>query len=91
MADRFELFPPLLDSPYFDGFEVTPSDSTVFSQPTRAIYVGSTGNLKLDLIGYDGTPKTLTFNGVVAGSLLKFRVVKVYSSDTTAGGIVGLY
>lgn len=91
MADRFELFPPMPESLVRDGFEVTPSDSTVFTQPTRAVYIGGAGDMKVDLIGYDGTPKTLTFRNLPAGGLFPFRVIKVYSTDTTATNILGLF
>jgi hypothetical protein len=34
---------------------------------------------------------TLTFTGVQAGSILPIQVKRVYSTDTTATGIVALY
>lgn len=91
MADRFEKFPALLEGLARDGFDITPNDSTDFSQPTRALWVGGDGDVKVDLVGYDGTPKTLTFKGAAAGSLLPFRIQRVYATGTTATDLIGVY
>lgn len=66
---------------------VTPSDSTALN-PTRGLYVGGAGNIKVDM-AMGGT--AVTFVGVLAGSILPIQVVKVYSTDTTATSIVALY
>lgn len=66
--------------------EVTFNDSSLIN-PTRAIYVGSTGNVKVDFV--DGT--TVTFSSVSAGTLLPIRVNKIYSTGTTATDIIALY
>lgn len=66
--------------------EVTFNDSSLID-PTRAIYVGSTGNVKVDFV--DGS--TVTFSSVSAGTLLPIRVNKIYSTGTTATDIIALY
>lgn len=66
---------------------VTPNDTTVFAGPTRGIYVGGAGNLTVDMA--DGG--SVTFVGVLAGSLLPIQVTKVYASGTSATSIVALY
>ncbi len=86
-ADKFINYSVSLDSPYTGGFAITKSDSTVFSQPTRAVFVGGAGNLAVRYL--DGTTDTLT--GVLAGTLLPIRVDKVMSTNTTATNISGLY
>lgn len=92
MADRFEQFPPLLsDGVYRDSFDITPSDATVFSQPTRGLWIGTGGDIKVEFVGYDGSSRTQLFKGTPDGSLLRFRVQKVYATDTTANNIVGLF
>lgn len=91
MADLFEQFPPLPDGLVRDGFEITPHDSTDFAQPTRALWVGGDGDVKVDLVGYKGIPKTLTFKGAAAGSLLPFRIQRVYATGTTATDLIGVY
>jgi hypothetical protein len=67
---------------------VTLSDTTIFAQPTRALYVGGYGNLTVDFA--DGGA-AVTFVGVPAGSLLPFQVTRVYNAGTTASSIVALY
>lgn len=75
-----------MTSPAYGGFAITPDDSDTFANPTRAIYVGTTGNIKL--VTLDGD--TLTFNSVPAGMILPVRATKVFSTDTTASNMVGL-
>lgn len=69
---------------------VTPNDSTsllVNGQAPRALYVGSTGNVNVEL----GDGGTVIFAGCPAGLILPVRVHKVYSSSTTASSIVAIY
>lgn len=90
MSDRFTKQYTNIDSIAYDGFSITPSDSTVFAQPTRAIYVGESGNLHVEMVSYDGSNTELTFVGAAAGSILPIRVQKVFA-DSTANSIIGLY
>lgn len=90
MPDRYSKEYGVLDSVCFDGFLITPSDSTTYGQPTRAIYVGSSGNLSVQMVGYDNSNTNLTFTNVLAGTMLPVRVQKVYA-NTTAAFLVGLY
>ena len=77
--------------------EITPSSSAVavslsadtsFSSPPRAVYVGTGGNLKVDMVG----GQAITFTNVQDGFILPIRVTKVYSTanGTTASDIVVL-
>lgn len=70
----------------YDAAAVTPNDSTDI-RPTRGLYVGGAGNIKVDM----ALGNVVTFTGVLAGSILPVQVVKVYSTDTTATNIVALY
>lgn len=70
----------------YDAASVTPSDSTAL-RPTRGLYVGGAGNVKVDM----ALGTTVTFASVAAGTILPIQVVKVYSTDTTATNIVALY
>jgi hypothetical protein len=90
MTDRFAKFTQTLDAPSSDAFAITPADATVFSQPTRAIYVGTTGNLKVMMAGRVANT-VITFTNIPDGSLLPIRVQRVYSANTTATGLIGLY
>ena len=70
----------------YDAAAVTPSDSADI-RPTRGLFVGAAGNIKVDM----ALGTTLTFTGVQAGSILPIQVKRVYSTDTTATDIVALY
>lgn len=87
MADAFGNYAQGLNSPAVSGFAVTKSDATVFSQPTRFVWVGGTGDLAVRML--DGT--TLTIVAVPAGTRLDIRVDKVLSTGTTATSVVGFY
>lgn len=93
MGDRFQQDEVALDKVYCDGFQVTPNDSIVFSQPTRALWIGSTGNVRVELIGYsDGTiTSNVIIYNVQAGTELAVRAQRVYSTNTNAGLITALY
>ena len=66
---------------------VTPSDgSDLPITPTRALYIGNTGALKVDMA--DGS--TVTFANCPAG-VLPISVKRVYSTGTAATNIAALY
>jgi hypothetical protein len=87
MADKFATYTCGLVAPFTSAFAVTKSDSTVFTQPTRALWVGGVGDVAVRML--DGT--TVTLVAVPAGSQLNLRVDKVLSTGTSATNIVGLY
>lgn len=89
MADKFYRQASTLESPASYAFTITKSDSTVFDQPTRYVWVGGAGNIKVDMVGQANTP--IIFSGITAGTMLPIRVTKVYSANTTATLIIGLY
>ena len=72
--------------PAYSAKSITPSDTDEFPV-TRAIYVGSAG----DIVVVMGDGTQLTFAGAVAGSVLPIRVKKVLSTDTTASSLIALY
>ena len=92
MTDRYGQYRAEITESAKNGFAITPSDATEFPQPTRGIWVGSTGDLVVDFLGYEdeagATDVPLT--AVPAGTLLPIRVVKVKAA-TTAGSLIGLY
>ncbi len=81
-ADRF--------GPAVSAAAITPSDTTVFSAESipKALYIGGAGNIRV-VFADDSSPITIT--NVAAGSVYPFKVKQVYSSSTTATGIVGLF
>lgn len=90
MPDRFQKSYAVLDSVCFDGFSITANSSNVFTQPTRALYIGASGNLTVQMVGYNNSNTILSFSNVVAGTILPIRAQIVYA-NTTANNIVGLF
>lgn len=68
------------------AFAITTSDTADFANHPRAIYVGTTGDIKVTTILGD----TVTFSSVAVG-VLPVQVKRVWSTGTTASNLVGLY
>ena len=66
---------------------ITPSDATDLEWLTRGVYVGGEG----DVVAVLPSGDTVTFVGVLAGSVLPIACKRVNSTDTTATNIVALY
>jgi hypothetical protein len=77
-----------LDDPANSAEVVTPSDVTALTKPSRALYVGVTGNVSVEM---HGTGTAIVFTAVPAGSILPIRVTRVNSTGTSATNIVSLY
>lgn len=77
--------PSLWSAPGQDAVAVTKSDSTVFTAPTRGVYVGGTGDVAVRM-WYSGN--SVTFVAVPVGSVLPIAVDQVLSTGTTATSIV---
>ena len=71
--------------PAESAVEITTSNTAEFA-PTRAVYVGTSGNLRVDIGGED-----ITFAGVAAGVAHPLAVTRIYATGTTAADIVALY
>lgn len=69
------------------GAAVTPNDNADLARYTRAIFVGVSGNVKLDLT--DGS--TVTLNAMAAGVLHHIAVRRIYATGTTATNIVAFF
>ncbi len=68
---------------------VTPNNSTDLATfPTRGIYVGVSGNIKVDMAG---TGTAIILKNLAAGVVHPLAVKRVYSTDTTATDIVAVY
>lgn len=87
MADTFATFRAGLESPAENAAAVTPNDSTDLANTTRGVYVGVTGDLKVDTVGGN----TVTFVSLAAGIIHPIRAKRVYSTGTTATSILGVY
>jgi len=84
MSDPFENHATGLTSPARSAFEITPNDSTDLSSVTRALWVGTEGDVVVIMQSGD----EVTFSTV--SGLLPIAVSRVKSTNTTASDIVGL-
>jgi len=87
MTDNFSTFTHGVSAPAEGAADITPNDSADLSITTRGIYVGASGDLKVDTAGGD----TVTFVDIAAGVIHPIRVQRVYSTGTTATDIIGVY
>lgn len=85
--DSFSSFPTTPNSPARSALMVVPSDTNPLPQVSRAVYVGQGGDLSVVMAGGE----TVTFEAVVAGSLLPIRVNRVNATSTTAASILSLW
>jgi len=69
------------------AFAITPSDTVNLTYPTRALYVGTGGDINI-LLWNDTVPVIL--KNVLGGSCLPLSVKRVYDTDTGASDLVGL-
>lgn len=77
----------LADGPAERAVPVTPSDTTDLAYYSRALYIGSSGDVTVIMQG----GQTVTFTGMVAGQIYPLRVGRVKAAGTTAAAIVALW
>ncbi len=77
-------------APALHAVDVTPSGSdVVLAAPySRALYIGETGDVKVDMLGGE---TGITFKAVPAGTTLAIRVTKIYNTGTDSTSIIQLY
>lgn len=86
MANKPSIEPDQQNAPAATLVALTKSDSTVLA-PTRGLYVGGAGDVAVvDLSG-----NSVTLVGVLAGSVIPVRVVKLLSTGTSATNVIALY
>ena len=66
-------------------FNVTPNDDQDVEFVTRALRIGTAGDVALKTTG----GSVVVVPDVLAGEVLVVRAVRVYATSTTASGIVG--
>ena len=81
------IFTPNSPVPAEYAVSVTPSDTVDLAQQSRALYIGTGGNLSVLVL--DGS--TVLFAGLNAGQILPVRIKRVLATGTTASSIVALY
>ncbi|MGX2958055.1 spike base protein, RCAP_Rcc01079 family [Peribacillus sp. JNUCC 23] len=86
-ADKLESGLPV-ESSAQGAILVVPNDSTdLTTTPTKGIYIGGTGDLKVTML--DGT--TVTFKSISAGAIHPLSVKRVFATGTTATNILAVY
>lgn len=72
------------------SYTVVPSDSVKLPTPSRGLYVGASGNVKVLLIDDPDSGSGTTFVGLAAGVIHPLACKKVFSTGTLATGIVAV-
>ncbi|MFD2739610.1 hypothetical protein ACFSUD_08525 [Sulfitobacter aestuarii] len=86
LIDRFQHYSTGLTGPICGGFAITPDDAIDVASVTRAIILGTGGDVALRLRDGD----ELTLLNLAPGVIYPLRVSRVLASGTTATGITGL-
>lgn len=87
MAENFDSYSAGLNAPAGDAFEIDLSSADVEINCTRAVYIGTSGDVKVQL----RSGAVVTFRNAVGGCERPWRVKKIFKVGTTAGGIVTLW
>ena len=87
MTEKYEGRAENITAPARRAFAITASDTNDLAAETRAIYVGSAG----DLVAVLSSGDEVTFAGLGGGTLLPVRARRIKASGTSAGQLVGLY
>ena len=79
-----------------NAIAITPSDSTgIFDSigggPTRALYVGSGGDISVEMAGDNLAEKTVVFIAVLTGTILPIAITRVNAALTTATSLVAIW
>lgn len=86
MADTFSNYHAGLESPAERAFAITPSDTNALTYVTRGIYIGVTGDVKVEMV----SGGLVTFKNALAGTVLPVRALRVWSTGTDATDLIGL-
>ena len=74
-------------SPSSNCFNVTTSDSVLFTRPVRQLYIGSGAICSVSVLTHNGN--TVVFSNVGPGTILgPFYITRVNTTGTTATNIV---
>lgn len=86
MADIYDDRSSGLESPGYDAATVVADDANDLPIASRALYVGSAGDLAVTMVGGG----QVTLRNVAAG-FLPIRVARVHATGTTATDIVAVW
>lgn len=86
MQDSFSDHAVGLTAPATHIEDITPSDTTDLARVTRALYVGQSGNVRVETASGD----VVTLANMQGGVLYPIRIAKVFATGTTAADLGGL-
>ena len=86
MSDPFASTAQSLSSPATDAVAITPDDTVPLATPSRALYIGEGGDLRVEML----SGNIVTLPALIGGAVYPFRVNKVLATGTTATGIISL-
>lgn len=86
MADRFSRHVSGINSPPSHLFPVTPDDGADLPDASRALNVSQNGYVRVTTVG--GETATVF---IAAGIVFPVRAARIWSTGTTATGIVAMY
>lgn len=86
ILDDFKGYSPSMQSPVTHGVAVVPDDAADLTHLTRALYIGTGGDVRVTLA--DGS--AVTFVNMVQG-WHPMRVARVFATGTTADHMVGCW
>ncbi|MDX3928210.1 MAG: hypothetical protein QHC90_20695 [Shinella sp.] len=87
MTDPFSSHHTALDAPASHAFAIVPDNDAELAVTTRALYVGTGGDVTLVTV----SGETVTFVNIAPGSVLPLRTARILENGTTAADLVGLY
>lgn len=88
MASNRNITPQIGSAACYNAVAAAHSDTVDLADySSRGLYVGTTGNVKVDMFGSG----TVTFTGVPAGTILPIVAKRIYSTGTTASTILVLF
>lgn len=76
-----------LESPARNAVEIAPNDSADLIKTTRSIYVGTAGDVAVNMAGSE---ELVIFKSVPVG-VLPVRVDRVLATNTTASDLIALW
>lgn len=84
--DQFKDFPSTLTSPATHAIAIVPNDTVPISVVTRAVYVGQTGDVSVEM----QSGQIVTYENVQGGTILAIRALKVRQTGSTATGLIAM-
>lgn len=87
-TDTFNRFRADVFSPATNAVAVTPHNSNDLGYVTRAVYVGTGGNLTVKM---QDSGTSVTFVAVPTGTTLPIRCTRILATGTDAADIVALW